>query len=93
MEQYSSESNVPKLGGKPEGRIQKYFCVDDSEYHAFTRISKDAEVLKREPKEIMVMGKLVKGWVVELRVPATDGVVRMDPLASQGWNAFRSMGE
>ncbi|MCZ6632305.1 MAG: hypothetical protein O7G87_02805 [bacterium] len=93
MEQHPLESNVPKLGGNPESRIQKYFCVDDDEYHAFARISKDAEVLKREPKEIIVMGKLVKGWVVELRVSATDGVVRMDPLASQGWDAFRSMGE
>lgn len=69
-----------QLGGKPEGRIQRYFCVDDEKYHAFARVSKDATVLRRIPKRIRVMGKDVDGWVVEVMVPATDGVVRVDPL-------------
>ena len=93
MEHAFPEFEIQKLGGQPEGRIQKYFCVEDDEYHAFSLIPKDVEVLKREPKEIMVMGKPVAGWIVELLVPATDGIVRMDPMASQGWDAYRSMGE
>ncbi len=27
------------------------------------------------------MGREVKGWIVELEVPPTDGTVRVDPLA------------
>ncbi len=69
-----------QLGGKPEGRIQRYFCMDDEKYHAFARVSKDATVLRRIPTRIRVMGKDVDGWVVEVTVPATDGVVRVDPL-------------
>ncbi len=69
-----------QLGGRPEGRIQRYFCVDDEKYHAFARVSKDATVLRRMPKRIRVMGKDVDGWVVEVMIPATDGVVRVDPL-------------
>ncbi len=71
-----------QLGGKPEGRIQRYFCVDDEKYHAFAMVSKDATVLRRMPKRIRVMGKDVDGWIVEVMVPATDGVVRVDPLES-----------
>ena len=71
---------TPQLGGTPEERIQRYFCVDDEKCHAFARVSKEAKVVKREPKEIQVMGKLVKGWIVELLVPATDGIVRVDPI-------------
>ncbi len=69
-----------QLGGKPEGRIQRYFCMDDEKYHALARVSKDATVLRQIPMRIRVMGKDVDGWVVEVRVPATDGVVRVDPL-------------
>lgn len=73
-------SSKAQLGGTPEGRVQRYFCVDDDECHAFARVSKDAKVLRKEPKEIQVLGKSVKGWIVELLVPATDGVVRTDPM-------------
>ncbi len=79
----SSRSHTQRsaqLGGKPEGRIQRFFCVDDEKYHAFARVSKDATVLRRNPKRIRVMGRDVDGWVVEVMVPATDGVVRVDPL-------------
>ena len=76
----SRKQSRAQLGGKPEGRIQQYFCVDDEKYHAFARVSKDATVLRRMPKRIRVMGKDVDGWVVEVTVPATDGVVRVDPL-------------
>lgn len=69
-----------QLGGKPEGRIQRYFCMDDEKYHAFARVSKDATVLRRIPMRIRVRGKDVDGWIVEVMVPATDGVVRVDPI-------------
>ena len=78
METESKDSEYAKLGGTPEGRIQRYFCVDDDNCRALARVSEDAIVISKETKEIVVRGKIVKGWVVELEVPATDGVVRMD---------------
>ena len=80
MADQPDDGSVPQLGGTPEGRIQRYFCVDDEECRAFARISKEAKVIKRESTEILVMGEPVKGWIVELLVPATDGVVRMNPI-------------
>lgn len=76
----SEEKVMDRLGGIPEGRVQRYFCVDDGECRALERISKDAKLLRKVPREIKVLGKTVKGWIVELEVPATDGVVRTDPL-------------
>ena len=71
---------TPTLGGTPEGRTQRYFCVDEEGCHAFERLSRDAQVVNREPKTVVVDGKEVSGWVVEVLVPATDGVVRFDPV-------------
>jgi len=71
----------PGLGGTPEPRVQRYFCVQDAGCQAFARVSKDAKVLRREPKVVVVMGQEVKGWIVEQEVPATDGTVRIDPLS------------
>jgi len=79
----NAQNETPQLGGTPEGRIQRYFCVDDEECHAFARVSKEAKVLRKEPREIQVMGESVKGWIVELLVPATDGVVRMAPMSAK----------
>jgi len=76
-----SNKVVDRLGGLPEGRVQRYFCVDDIDCRALARVSKDAKLLRKEPREIQVMGETVQGWVVELEVPATDGVVRTDPMA------------
>lgn len=76
----NNDTQSNRLGGTPEGRVQRYFCVDDEDCHAFARVSKEAKVLRKEPKEIVVKGKPVKGWIVELLVPATDGVVRTDPV-------------
>lgn len=81
MGEEKQEEEVPRLGGMPEGRIQRYFCVDDDECHALARVSKDAIVISKEVKEIMFMGRVIKGWVVELEVPVSDGVVRMDIMA------------
>jgi hypothetical protein len=72
---------VDRLGGTPEGRVQRYFCVDDDNCRALERVSKDAKLLHKERREFNVMGNIVKGWIVELEVPATDGVVRTDPMA------------
>ena len=74
------DSKTPTLGGTPEDRIQRYFCVDDDGCHAFERLSRDAEVVNREPKTVLVNGKEVSGWIVEILVAATDGVVRFDPV-------------
>ncbi len=75
---------VSQLGSAPEGRVQKYFCIDVEECRAFAKISEDAEVLRRISMRIRVIDEEVDGWIVELRVPATDGVVREDPMKSPG---------
>ncbi len=81
MSKKKRDDACSRLGGIPEARIQRYFCVDDDECHALARVSKDATILSKEAKEIVVKDEVVKGWVVELGVPATDGVVRMDLVA------------
>ena len=81
MSEEKHEAECPRLGGMPEARIQRYFCVDDDKCRALARVSEDAKILSKEAKEIVVRGEVVNGWVVELEVPATDGVVRMDLVA------------
>jgi len=81
MSEEKLEAECPRLGGMPEARIQRYFCVDDDKCHALARVSEGAKILSKEAKEIVVKGEGVKGWIVELEVPATDGVVRMDLVA------------
>jgi hypothetical protein len=80
-ERNGQPGGTAQLGGTPEGRIQRYFCIDDEECRAFSRVSKEARVLRRIPKQVWVMGKEVNGWIVEIMVPATDGVVRFYPRA------------
>jgi len=72
---------VAKLGGQADERIHKYFCVDDEQCNAFAHVSKEARVVKRTPTTVEVPGGMVEGWIVEVSVPATDGTVRIDPLA------------
>mgnify|MGYP001291411552 CR=1 FL=1 len=74
-----AEGGPSQLGGQPEGRIQRYFCIDDEECQAFSMISKEARVLRRIPKQIRLGDTSIEGWIVELMVPATDGPVRLDP--------------
>ncbi len=81
MDKEKHEAECPRLGGMPEARIQRYFCVDDDKCHALARVSEDAKVISKEAKEIVVRSEVVKGWIVELEVPATDGLVRMDLVA------------
>lgn len=81
MNEEKHEAERSRLGGMPEARIQRYFCVDDDNCRALARVSEDAEILSKKAKEIIVRGEVVKGWIVELEVPATDGVVRMDLVA------------
>jgi|GEM_PF-2387191 hypothetical protein len=68
-----------RLGGVPKGKIQRYFCVDDEDYHALSMVSADARIIRRDPKQVMVLGRQVDGWLVELEVSPTDGVVRSYP--------------
>ncbi len=81
MNDENQEAECPRLGGMPEARIQRYFCVDDDSCRALALVSEDAKILSKEAKEIVVRGEAVNGWVVELEVPATDGVVRLDLVA------------
>lgn len=78
-----SKSEPIRLGGVPKDRIQRYFCVDDEECHALSMVSNDARIVRRTPRSIVVLGREVSGWIVELEVPATDGIVRSAPEAPQ----------
>ena len=83
MSENREASKIQTLGGNPEGRIQRYFCVDDEHCHAFSHVSEEAALVKRTPKQVKVGGETVDGWIVEVMVPATDGVIRNDPLADR----------
>lgn len=72
---------VARLGGQADERTHRYFCVDDEQCHAFAHVSRDAKVVKRTPMTAKIPDGTVKGWIVEVSVPATDGRVRIDPLA------------
>ena len=80
MSAEKTSSSSAKLGGAPEGRTHRYFCIDDDQCKAFSRVSKEAMHIRKIPKRVNVFGKEIDGWIIELRVPATDGVVRVDPL-------------
>lgn len=75
---------VTRLGGTEEGRIQRYFCVNDPEKSALPRLSRDAKIVRKTPKKVRVQGKEIQGWIVEILTPGTDGVVRLDPQEERG---------
>lgn len=79
-EKSSRSARTAQLGRTPEGRIQRYFCIDDDACPALSCVSKEATLVRKRLKRVKVLGKEVDGWIVELRLPATDGVVRKDPL-------------
>ena len=79
-EKKSASESSAQLGSSPECRTHRYFCIDDDQCKAFSRVSKEATHVRKIPKRIKVLGEEIDGWIVELRVPATDGVVREDPL-------------
>ena len=83
-EKRDGTGETAQLGGTLEGRVERYFCIEDEECRAFSRVSKEAQVLRRIPKQVRVMGKDVNGWIVEIMVPTTDGVVRIDPITEAG---------
>ena len=74
-----SKPEPVRLGGVPKGQIQRYFCVDDEECNALAMVSNDARIVRRTPKQIWVLGEEVSGWIVEIEVAATDGVVQSGP--------------
>ncbi|HID95232.1 MAG TPA: hypothetical protein EYP53_04145 [Candidatus Latescibacteria bacterium] len=54
---------------KKETKIEHLFCTDEA------HISKESVILSKEPKVIRVHGEEVKGWIIKIEVPATDGLV------------------
>ena len=70
---------VTRLGNIEEGRIQKFFCISDPDQSNLSKASGEAKIVKKTPATISVHGKEVKGWVVELLTPSTDGILRIDP--------------
>ena len=71
-----NNSEPVRLGGVPKGQLQRYFCVDDEGGNALSMVSNDARIIRRTPKKIQVLGEEVSGWIVEIEVAATDGVVQ-----------------
>ena len=80
----ANSGDVTRLGGTEEGRVQRYFCVNDPEKSDLPRLSRDAKIVKKTPKTVQVHGKEVQGWIVEILAPGTDGVVRLDPQEEKG---------
>jgi hypothetical protein len=80
----TDDGNVTRLGNIEEGRIQRYFCVNDPDHSQLPRVSKDSRVIRKAPTTIRVQGREVKGWIVELLTPCTDGVVRLNPQEEGG---------
>ena len=67
-----------------EMRVQSYFYAGDHDDLTLKRLTGDAEVLCQTRKTIKVRGRWVEGWIVKLRIPATDGCVPFDYAVERG---------
>ena len=70
-----AERKVPQ---EDEGRLQSYFYAGDHDDLTLKRLTGDAEVLSRTRKTITVRGKRIEGFIVTLRISATDGPISFD---------------
>ena len=49
-----------------------FFCIDRQ------RHTRRSEVIDIQPKEIVVFGQPVKGWLVTVEEPAVDNIISLD---------------
>ena len=75
----ADSGGVTRLGNIEEGRVQKFFCINDPDQPGMSGTSGEVRIVKKTPRTIYVNGKEVKGWIVEMLTPSTDGIVRIDP--------------
>ena len=78
------DSGITRLGTETTRHIQRIFTVDDLEKTEPHHLPKDAKVVGKTRKTIVVRGKEVAGWIVEFLGPGTDGPVRFDPKEDKG---------
>ena len=64
MSEEKYEAECPRLGGIPEARIQRYFCVDDDNVTRWLRYQKMPKSFKRSQRNCCDSG-VVKGWIVD----------------------------
>jgi len=58
----------------PEEQTERLFCLDD--HGECVGLSHQSQIVKKEKTTIKVRGKELHGWIVTIRNPATDGLVR-----------------
>jgi hypothetical protein len=59
-------------------QTERLFCIDN---HGECRgLSQESQIVAKEKRAIKVRGKEVQGWIVTIKAPATDGLVRSNPL-------------
>ena len=61
----------------PEEQTERLFCLDD--HGECVGLSQQSQIVKKEKTTIKVRGKKLHGWIVTIRSPATDGLVRSAP--------------
>ncbi len=59
-------------------KIHSYFCIDDKDDRTMAALRDDAVVLKKERKTVHIRGKKIEGWIIHLKIPATDGLITLD---------------
>ena len=58
-------------------RTERLFCLDD--HGQCVGLSNRSQIVSKKKTTIKVGGKEVRGWIVTIKTPATDGLVRSDP--------------
>ena len=61
----------------PEEQTERLFCIDD--HGECVGLSHQSQIVSKESTTIKVHGKEVQGWIVTIKTPATDGIVRLNP--------------
>ena len=61
----------------PAEQTERLFCLDED--GKCKGLSHESQIVAKERTTIVVHGKEVQGWIVTIRTPATDGLVRSNP--------------
>ena len=65
---------------RPKEQTERLFCLDDQ--GECVGLSHQSQIVNKEKATITVRGKKLHGWIVTIRTPATDGLVRSTPQGS-----------
>ena len=65
-----------------EEQTERLFCMDD--HGECVGLSHSSHIISKKKATIKVHGKDVQGWIVTIKIPTTDGLVRSnlrDPMS------------